>query len=70
VKHFTENVPAESVMADSPALSEVTVTSFSGIVLKEVTTPETDLKSWAIATVLDNINIMNNKIKVIFIFMA
>jgi hypothetical protein len=57
-------------MADSPALSEVTVTSFSGIVLKEVIIPLTDLKSWAFEPVLNNNDIKNITIKVIFIFMA
>jgi hypothetical protein len=70
VKHFTENIPAESEIADSPALSEVTLTSLSGIVLKDVTTPVTDLKSWALELVLDKTDIMNTIRKAVFIFMA
>jgi hypothetical protein len=68
--HFIENVPAESVTADSPDPVAVTVTFLSGMVLKEVTTPFTDLKSWALVPVPDKIKIKTTRGKVIIVFMA
>jgi len=63
-------MPVESVTTDSPVLTEVIVTFFRGMVSKEVTIPEMDLRSWALIPALSIRNIKENNVKGIFVFMA
>jgi hypothetical protein len=63
-------MPAESVTTESPVLREVTVTFFSGMVLKEVTIPETDRRSWAFTPAMRKRNAKEKTDKGIFVFMA